>query len=59
MPSVGEQLAEQRADFAFGAGAIGLRERLEVEAIEQLAMNVRLQFQILLSRRHRRPDRRG
>ena len=38
----GEQLAEQRADLALGARAIGLRQRLEVQAVEQLAVDAGL-----------------
>ena len=50
---LGEQLREQRADFGLGARAIGLRERLEVEAIEQLAMHVRAEIEILRAKRLR------
>ena len=44
----GEQLEEQRADFALRARAIGLRQRLEVQAVEQLLVNVGLQLEVLL-----------
>ena len=46
-----EQLAEQRANLAFGAAAIGLRQRLEVQPVEQLAVDVRPQLEVLLARR--------
>ena len=56
----GQQLAEQRADLAFGARAIGLRQRLEVQAVQQLAVDVGLQLEVLLPRRRRRgADGRG
>src|SRR5204863_2810917 len=45
---LGQQLGEQRADLAFGAGAVRLRERLEIEAVEQLAVHARLQIEVLL-----------
>ena len=64
VPFLGEQLAEQRADLALGARAIGLRQRLEVQAVEQLAVHARLQLEVLLARRlgtqaGRRERRRG
>src|SRR5215831_4695602 len=54
-----EEVVDQRADLAFHARAVGLRERLEIQPIEQLAMDVGLQLKILLpGRRLRRPLRR-
>src|SRR5215467_13460803 len=54
-----EEVVDQRADLAFHARAVGLRERLEIQPIEQLAMDVGLQLEILLpGRRLRRPLRR-
>ena len=46
-----EQLAQERADLTLGARAIGLRERLEVQPVEQLAVDVRLQLEILMPHR--------
>ena len=43
--------AEQRADLALGARPIGLRQRLEVQPVEQLAVHVRAQLEVLLPRR--------
>src|SRR3954469_12960958 len=34
-----EQLAHQRADLALRTRAIGVRERLEIQTVEQLAMD--------------------
>ena len=47
----GDQIEEQRADLRLGAWALGGRERLEVQAVEQLPVNVRLQLEILRPRR--------
>ena len=47
---LGEQLGEQRANLAFGARAVRLRERLEVEAVEQLAVHARLEIEVLRCR---------
>src|SRR5438105_13292187 len=43
----GQQLQQQRANLRFSAGAIGLRERLEVETVQQLAMHLGAQVEIL------------
>ena len=48
---LGEQLSQQRADLGLGAGAIGVGQRLEVQAVEQLAVHVGAQLEILLARR--------
>ena len=40
----GEQLAEQRADFALSARAVGLRQRFEIQPVEQLLVDVRLEL---------------
>ena len=42
----GNQLEQQRADLAFGAGPIGGRQRLEIQPVEQLPVNVALELQI-------------
>src|SRR5207247_3679045 len=55
---LGQQLAEERANLALGARAIGERERLEVQTVEQLFVNARLQLQVLLARRLRARVRR-
>ena len=47
---LGQQLAEQRANLALGARAIRLRQRFEVEPVQQLAMDVRPQLEILRAR---------
>ena len=46
-----EASLEQRANLRFRAGAVGLRERLQVQPVEQLAMNVRLQLEVLRAQR--------
>ena len=46
-----EQLVEQRPDFALRARTVGLRERLEVQPVEQLAMDAGAQIEVLLPRR--------
>ena len=46
-----QQLAEQRADLRLGAGALGDRERFEVEPVEQLAVNGGPKLEVLLPRR--------
>ena len=48
--SSAEQLCEQRPDFVLGARALGLRERLEIQAVEQLAMDLPPELQVLLAR---------
>jgi hypothetical protein len=48
-----EQLAEQRPDLALGARAVRLRQRLEVEAIEQLLVDGALELEVLQARRRR------
>ena len=47
---LGEQLADERPDLALGARPIGLRQRLEVQAVEQLLVNVRLELDVLRAR---------
>ena len=47
VPLLGDQFEQQRADFRFGARAIGRRERLEIQPVEQLAVDVGLQLEIL------------
>ena len=54
----GEQLADQRADLAFGARAIGVRQRLEIQPVEQLAVDVRLQLDVLRADAPAAPRRR-
>ncbi len=49
----GEQLAEQRADLALGARAIRLRQRLEVQPVEQLLVDAGFQLEVLRTRRLR------
>ena len=46
----GQQLAEQRPDLALRARAIGLRERLEIQPVEELAVDVRLELDVLTPR---------
>jgi len=46
----GEQLTEDRPYLAFGARTIRLRQRFEVQAVEQLAMDVGLELEILRPR---------
>ena len=50
---LGEQLRQQRADFGLRTRAIRLRQRLEIQAIEQLAMHVRAEIEILRAKRLR------
>ena len=38
----GEQLADERADLALGARPVGLRQRLEVQPVQELLVNVAL-----------------
>jgi len=45
---------EQRPDLGFGARAIRAGERLEIQPVEQLAMDACLQIEILLARLRRR-----
>ena len=46
----GQQLADERPDLAFGARPVGLRQRLEVQPVEQLPVNVGLQLDVLAAR---------
>ncbi len=46
-----EQLADERLDLAFGAGAVGVGERFEVEAVQQLLVNVGLELNVAGPRR--------
>ena len=46
-PLLGEDFAEQHPDLGFGTAAIGLRQRFEIQAPEQLAVNVGPQLQVL------------
>ncbi len=50
----GDQVEQQRADLRLGARPLGRRERLEVQAVEQLAVDVGLQLEVLRPRRFRR-----
>ena len=52
-----EQLEEQRADVAFGARPIDGRKGLEVQPVQQLPVNVRLQLDVLRPRRLRARSR--
>src|SRR5262245_53359100 len=45
-----QELQEQRANLAFGTAPIRLRQRFEIEPIQQLAMNSRSQLEVLLTR---------
>ena len=47
----GDQLEEQRADFRLGARRVGRRQRLEVQPVEQLPVDVGLQLEVLRPRR--------
>ena len=47
---LGEQLAEERANLTLGARAIRLRQRFEVQPVEQLAVHVRAQLEVLRTR---------
>ena len=53
-----QNFAEQNANLAFSARPVRLGERLEVEAADQLAMNVGAQLEVLRPRRHDRSHRR-
>ena len=55
---LGHQLEDERADFAFGALPIHRGQRLEVQPVEQLAMDVALQLDVLRARRMGRAGRR-
>ena len=44
-----QQLRQQRANLAFRLRALDVRERFEVQAAEQLAMNGRAQLEVLLA----------
>ena len=54
---LGDEIEQQRADLRFGARPLGGRQRLEVQAVEQLAMDVRLQLEVLRPRRLERAGR--
>ena len=45
----GQQLSEQPLDFALGARALRLREGLEIQPVEQLAMDLSPQVEVLLA----------
>ena len=47
----GEELRQQRANLAFRAAPIALRERLEIQPVQQLSVDRRTQVEILLARR--------
>ncbi len=47
----GNQVEEQRPDVRFGARALGRRQRLEVQAVEQLPVDVGLELDVLRPRR--------
>ncbi len=47
----GDEVEEQRADVGFGARPLGRRQRFEVQAVEQLAVDVRLELDVLRPRR--------
>jgi predicted PurR-regulated permease PerM len=46
-----EQLGDERANLAFCARAIRLGQRLKIEAVQELAVDDRLQLHVLLARR--------
>ena len=47
----GNQVEEQRADVGFGARPLGRRQRFEVQPVEQLAVDVGLELDVLRPRR--------
>ena len=47
VPSSASSSPTQRPDLALGARAVGLRQRLEVQPVEQLPVDVRLQLDVL------------
>ena len=55
----GDQLEEQRPDLGFGARPLGRGQRLEVQAVEQLAVDVGLELDVLRAAALRRADARG
>ncbi len=48
---LGEQLADERADLALGAGAVGIGKRFEVEPVQQLSMDDRFELDVVRTRR--------
>jgi hypothetical protein len=55
-----EQESQQRADFALGSRPIGVGERFEIQAVQQLLVNRRAKLEILLpDRLHSSRTRRG
>ena len=48
---LGHQLEHERADFGFGALPIDGGQRLEIQAVQQLLVNVRLELDVLRARR--------
>ena len=53
---LGDEVEQQRANLRFGARPIRVGERLEIQAVEELPVNVRLELDVL---RPRRLDARG
>ena len=49
-PFLGNEIEQQRANLRFRARAFGGGQRLEVQAVQQLAMNVRFQLEVLRPR---------
>ena len=47
----GDEVEEQRADVGFGARPLGRRQRFEVQPVEQLAVDVGLELDVLRPRR--------
>ena len=47
----GDQIEEERANLGFGPRALGRGQRFEVQPVEQLPVNVRLELDILRPRR--------
>ena len=57
---LGQQLTEKSANLTFGARAIRLRQRFQVQPVEQLAVDVATQLQVLRTRALRsRPQERS
>ena len=56
-PLFGDQVEQQRADLRFGARALDRGERLQVQAVQQLPVDVRLQLDVLRPRRLGRAGR--
>ena len=51
-PLFGQQLADERADLALGAGPVRLRQRLEVQPVQEFLVNGGLQLDVLRARSH-------